>query len=480
MKKKLRILYLSTEIAPFNAETPLSEMSFNLTRFYRTQGHDIRVVMPRYNFIRDRKYNLREVIRLKEIPVPLSGRLEMASVKSGFIPDTKVQVYFLENEKYFSRDGVYDDPETGKLYPDSDERFIVFTRAVVEMLKILSWQPQVIHVSDWTSALTAFYVNSMYAGDEFYQPSKIILSITDYKKSGTFPDSTVFKAGLNPLDFKPGCDAELNGKFSFLKAGAIHADKIVINGENTIKEFDKDFRTWFEKFLTTRKNDLSCIPFGLDSKFWNPDKDEKITANFSHKDLSGKIENKKMLIDKYSLDIDPETPMIGCVWDGGDFEPLKEVLELAKERKLGLVIADKTAGEDAMNDLAASAPGQIGAICLLTNLTIKQLLSGSDFLILASEKYKDLLHYKAAKYGSMPIAPNTGYFVDDLGDAEDKLPGLIYKKNNAKSLKEAMVKAIKMYEDTRGWAATTKKAMKYDSGWNKIAHSYLEIYDEIT
>ena len=480
MKKKLRILYLSTEIAPFNAETPLSEMSFNLTRFYRTQGHDIRVVMPRYNFIRDRKYNLREVIRLKEIPVPLSGKLEMAAVKSGFIPDTKVQVYFLENEKYFSRDGVYNDPETGKLYDDSDERFIVFTRAVVEMLKILSWQPQVIHIADWTSALTAFYINSMYAGDEFYQQSKIVLSLTDYKNSGTFPDSTVFKAGLNPSEFAPGCDVELNGKFNFLKAGAVHADKIVINGDKTIREFDKNFREWFEKFLASRKNDVHYIPFGLDTKYWSPEKDEKISAPFSQKDLAGKIENKKMLIEKYSLDVDPETPLVGCVWDGGDFSALKDVVEYIKENKMALVIADKTAPEDAMSQFAASVPGQIGAIRLLTGLTIKQLLSGSDFLILAPEKHLDLLHYKAVRYGSYPIAANTGYFLDDLDDDGERIPGIIYKKNNAKSLKDALVKTVEKYKDAKKWTSMIKTAMKYDSGWNNIARSYLDIYDEIT
>jgi len=479
MKKKLRILYISTEISPFNAESPLSEVSFHFTRYCRAQGHDIRVVMPRYSFIRDRKYNLREVIRLREIPVPLGGRLLQVAVKSGFIPDTKVQVYFLEHEKYLSREGVTINPETGKLYSDSDERFIVFSRAVVEMLKILSWQPQIIHAPDWTAALTAYYLNSMYAGEHFYADSKVVLAIADYENSGSFPRPAVFKAGIDPDTFLPGSDIELNGNFNFLKAGVLFSKKVVINGDSSLEEFAEPFKSWFKDYIKTRAEDVHRIPFGIDNKIWSPDKDEKLTAVYSHKDTAAKIENKEMLLEKYSLKAKPQSALIGCVWEGGDYSFLREIVKFLEAEDLSLVIADKTAAEDLLTKFSETAPGRIGAVKLLTSLTLKQLVAGSDFLILAPGKYRDLLHYKAAKYGSLPITPCCGFFADDIGEIDDKLPGFFYDQKDAHSLVKTMSHALSIYKEEKAWSKMQKKAMKFDSGWNKVARAYLDVYNEI-
>ncbi len=480
MKKKLRVLYLSTEISPFSAESTLSELSFHLTRYCRTKGHDVRVVTPKFNFIKERRYNLREVIRLREIPVPLAGKLEMVAVKSGFIPETKVQVYFLEQEKYFARDGITRDPATGNFYPDMDEMFITFTRAVVEMLKILSWQPQIIHVTDWTSALAAYYVNKTYAQDDFYQQSNVVLSLVDYKNAGYFPKSSVFKASIDPDTFKPGCDIELKGKFSFLKSGIVHADKIVINGDKCLNEFDAAFKAWFKDYIKSRQDDTLRIPFGIDYEIWNPNKDEKISANYSHRDPSAKVENKKMLIDKYDLKMKPDAPLVGCVWDNGDFAELQDAVEIISKSGGAMVIADKSAREEAINEFVNTKPGKIGAVKLLTSLTIKQLVAGADMMILAPRKYEDLLHYKAARYGAIPVVPNCGYFPDDVSKEDDMLPGFLYKKGDAKSLAEVVKKAMDCFRDEKDWIKMVKKAMKFDSSWNRAARAYLELYNQIT
>ena len=480
MKKKLRILYVTTEISPFNAESPLSEFSYHFTKYCRAQGHDIRVVMPKYNFIRDRKYNLREVIRLREIPVPIAGRLQMVAVKSAFIPDTKVQVYFMEDEKHLSRDGITINPETGKFYQDSDERFIVFPRAVVEMLKILSWQPQLIHLSDWTSALTAYYINTMYAKDEFYSESKVFLSLADYQMDGSFPRNTVFKAGINPDTFTAGTDIELDKKFCYLKAGAINCDKIVVTGEEALEEFENPFKKWFKSYLKTRNEDVSYIPFGIDTKLWNPEKDEKISANYSHKEPAPKLENKKMLLDKYDIKVDPSLPLIGCVWENGDYSVLKDTIELLKSEGLALVIADKTATEDQMSEFVKLYPEGIGAVKLLTNLTIKQIVAGSDILIFSPNRYKDILHFKAAKYGAVSIAPKCGFFADDIGEGDDKLDGYLYKRDDSASLCKTLNKSIDDFKDDKNWLKMMKKMMKFDSGWNKSSRVLLDIYNELT
>ena len=477
MKKKRRILYLTTEIAPFNPESPLAEMSRHLPRVYRTMGHDIRVVMPKYNFIRDRNYNLREVIRLREIPVPLAGKLIWVSVKSGFIPDTRVQVYFLEDEKYFSRNGVFNDPDTGEPYEDNDERFIVFVRATVVMLKILSWQPQIIHCSDWTGGRLSYYLRKLYHEDPFYQSSKVVLTLAHYDETGSFPPTVAFKAGINPDEFTSGCDPELEGKFSFLKAGIINADRVVVNGPVSVSEFPEPFGAWFDEYSREHPEIINRINFGIDNHIWNPDKDDKIFAHFSHRDLSGKMVNKSKLAEKYSLKVAENAPLVGCIWNGGDFSPLKKAVKLVKESGGALVIADKSASDDDISAFQETAPGHIGAVKLLTGLTLKQLLAGLDILILSPDKHKELLHLKAMKYGAVPVVPRIGFFGDDVLEDPKQGLGFVYDDNQEKPLSDALARALELFKDDKSWSALTKRVMKNDPNWNKIAKAYLEVYD---
>ena len=479
MKKKRRILYLTTELSPFNSESPLSELSHHLTRIYRTSSHDIRVVMPKYSFIRDRKYNLREVIRLREIPVPVAGKLTWVSVKSGFVPDTKVQVYFLEHEDYFAREGVITDPSTGEAYQDNDERFIVFCRAAVEMLKILSWQPQIVHCSNWTGAMFAYYLRKMYADNSFYKSTQVILSLTDYEGAGSFPPSSIFKAGINPDEFQTGTDFELGGRFSFLKTGTINADRVIINGAASAVQFPPPFNEWFKNFIQDNPDNIVQIPFGLDHHIWNPDKDEKICENYSHRELTGKVKNKVKLAAKYSLDLEPDAPLVGCIWNGTDLSSMKEIVELIAAYGGRLVIADKNSDEAAMEKFVNSSPGNIGAVKLLTGLTIKQLLAGSDMLILSPGKDKDLLHLKAMKYGAVPIAPKLSFFADDILEGGEKANGFLFDNDELESFKDTVEKALKLFKDQKDWTALTKRVMKLDTTWNKVARAILEVYDAV-
>jgi len=479
MKKKRRILFLTTEVSPFNPESPLAEMSRHLPRVLRSMGHDIRVVMPKYSFVKDRNYNLREVIRLKEIPVPISGSLEWVSAKSGFIPDTRVQVYFLENEKYFARPGVINNPETGKPFEDNDERFIALARSAIIMLKSLAWEPEIIHCVDYTCGMVPYYIKKIYNDDPFYKSTKVILSLVNYSDIGSYSPSVAFKAGVNPNDFKSGFDAELNGEFCFLKAGMMNADKILYNGENSLDVLPDNFKKWMQGFRNKNKKLFCEQKFGLDQQIWNPDKDEKISANYSHRDLTGKSENRDKLNDKYSLKPKDNTPLVGCIWEGGDFKPLKKIVEKLKEIGGTFVISDKTADEKSLADFRNIAPKNIGIVKLLTGLTVKQLMAGSDMMILGEDKYSELLHLKAMKFGAVPIVPKKGYFGDDVVEEGDEGIGFVYGADEKDGLNKAFQRALNRFKDEKDWTALTKRAMKYDPNWNKISRSYNDVYDEI-
>ena len=156
MQKILKVLYISTEVSPFAKTGGLADVSESLPKELKESAHDIRIFMPKYGSINERKYVLREVIRLKDIQVPVGNKIVIANVKSSFLPNSKVQIYFIGNKEYFNRTGYYVDPKTNKDWKDNAERFVFLSRAALEILKKLHWQPDIIHCNDWQTALIPY------------------------------------------------------------------------------------------------------------------------------------------------------------------------------------------------------------------------------------------------------------------------------------------------------------------------------------
>jgi starch synthase len=167
MAQSFNILFLSSEVVPFAKTGGLADVSFALPQAIKELGHEIRVMMPKYGFISERKFGIHEIIRLKEMDIPVGDKLQKGSAKASFIvgQKTKVQVYFLESEVYYNRNGLYVDPKTKKDYPDNDERFIFFCKGVIETLRKLGWRPDVIHCNDWQTALVPVYLKTTYKDD---------------------------------------------------------------------------------------------------------------------------------------------------------------------------------------------------------------------------------------------------------------------------------------------------------------------------
>ena len=157
------------EIAPFPGTAEVGRVGGSLPVVFKEMGHDVRIISPQYRAINERKYVLRDVIRLQNIEVPLDGETVRVNVKSAFVPNSKVQVYFIDYKPFFFREGLYSDPKTGKPYPDNGKRFILFSRSVLETLTKLQWQPDVIHCHDWQSGLIPFLLKTVYHDNTFFQ-----------------------------------------------------------------------------------------------------------------------------------------------------------------------------------------------------------------------------------------------------------------------------------------------------------------------
>ena len=175
MKDK-KILYVSSEVIPYLPETEISSMSFEVPRMINKQGGQIRIFMPKYGSINERRHQLHEVIRLSGLNLVINDLDMPLVIKVASIPKERIQVYFIDNEDYFKRKATFND-EAGKLFKDNDERAIFFAKGVIETIKRLNWPPDVIHVHGWLSSFFPLYLKEMYKDEPIFQNSKIITSI---------------------------------------------------------------------------------------------------------------------------------------------------------------------------------------------------------------------------------------------------------------------------------------------------------------
>ena len=178
MKDK-RILFVSSELTPYLPETEVSRMAFEVPKAMHQKGAQIRMFMPRFGIINERRHQLHEVIRLSGMNLIINDMDMPLIIKVASIPKERMQVYFIDNEEYFKRKSVYTD-DKGKLFEDNDERAIFFAKGVVETVKKLKWAPDIIHVHGWMASLLPLYLKEYYKNDPLFADSKIVTSAFDY------------------------------------------------------------------------------------------------------------------------------------------------------------------------------------------------------------------------------------------------------------------------------------------------------------
>lgn len=175
MKDK-RILYVSSELVPYLPENDISKIAFDIPKAMHNQGVQIRIFMPRFGVINERRHQLHEVIRLSGMNLIINDLDMPLIIKVASIPKERMQVYFIDNEDYFKRKAVLTDEE-GKLFEDNDERAIFFAKGVVETVKKLKWAPDIIHVHGWLASLVPLYLKEYYKNDPLFTDSKIVTSV---------------------------------------------------------------------------------------------------------------------------------------------------------------------------------------------------------------------------------------------------------------------------------------------------------------
>jgi len=490
MKTRLRILYLSSEVSPFAKTGGLADVASALPKALFEKGHDVRVMMPKYGMISERKYTLREVIRLKEIPVQMGGTKHVTSAKSAFIPDSKVQIYFLEYKPFFDRQDLYIDSKTGKDFPDNAERFALFARAVLETIKILHWEPQVIHCNDWQTALIPWLLKHEYKDDSFFNKTRTLLTIHNMAYQGNFSPDVLAKIGLPEELKEPGSDMEFYNNVNFLKAGITNADIITTVSPTYAEEIqnDPELGCGLQEILKSRSNDIHGILNGVDYSVWNPETDSLIAAKYSATDLKPKLENKMALLEQCGLPFDENVPVIGMISrlvDQKGFDILAEAINTLMALNIQMVILG--IGDEKyhklLQDLAKKHPDKISVNLKFDDPLAHLIEAGSDMFLMPS-KYEPcgLNQMYSLKYGTVPIVRKTGGLADTIVDfVQDPVNGngFVFEAYESKALIKAVKNAVETFKQPKVWQKLMKKGMKQNFGWQVAADKYIKLYSKL-
>lgn len=233
-----RILYVSQEIHPYLPENEISKPSLELPKKMNEQGHEVRVFMPRYGLINERRHQLHEVIRLSGINIIVNDMDQPLIIKVASVPQARMQVYFIDNEEFFKRKAIFSD-ENGNFFSDNDQRAIFFCRGVIETVKKLGWAPDIIHCHGWMAGFMPLYLKKFHYDDPLFADSKLVFSIYENKgekMSPTLIDNLKFD-GINGSDIEKFEDTSLDNVY---KAAASYCDGAVVTSKNVSSDI-KDF-----------------------------------------------------------------------------------------------------------------------------------------------------------------------------------------------------------------------------------------------
>ena len=198
MEKK-KILYVSQEICPYMNESAMGTLGSTLPQLMQESGKDIRIFLPRFGTVNERRHQLHEVIRLSGMNLIIDDFDHQLIIKVASIQQQRMQVYFIDNEEYFPRRQMFHDHE-GKLLENNDERMIFYCKGVIETVRKLGWAPDVIHCQGWFTSLVPMYIKKLYADDPLFENTKVIYSVFNNGYKGKLSDNIIDKLLFEDLD----------------------------------------------------------------------------------------------------------------------------------------------------------------------------------------------------------------------------------------------------------------------------------------
>lgn len=446
-------------------------------------GVEIRVFTPLYRQVR----KTARLVKICDLPAVRMGSFSFPSALFGDEQQRPHRNYFIANDEFFDRDGIYNQPSTGEGYPDNFERFNFFMLAALDALKQLQWAPDVIHCHDSQTALVPAYLKLARANDPFFRGVATVFTIHNLAYQGVYDKAKYALTGLPADLFYPMGPFEFYGHLNLMKAGICYADVLNTVSPQYAREIQTpEFGYGLDNVLRTRQNDLYGILNGIDTKVWDPANDPLIFAPYSAEDLSGKRVNKERLQDFCGFAVKP-VPLFGIVsrlveQKGIDlFLSLKDQLNRLDCQWVVLGTGLKKY-HDALREVARDNPDKFAVFLEFNSTLAHRIEAGADMFLMPS-RYEPcgLNQIYSMRYGTIPVVRHTGGLADTVRDFNEKNglgTGFKFNEYSSSELLKAILRAIEAWRDKSAWQKLIQNAMSEDFSWERSARRYLELYSK--
>ena len=482
--KKLKIAFAATECVPYAKTGGLADVAGSLPAELEQLGCDVKVFIPKYSLIDENRHGLKYNWEISEMPIRINGIIRSVHVHQCKLPNTDIDVYFIDCPHYFYRHIIYTND------PDEDERFILFSKAVIETLQRLQWSPDVIHCNDWQTGLLPLFIKDNYNWDRFFDQTATLFTIHNIGYQGLFSKSVLYGAEIRENLFYPGGPVEQNGAVSFMRAGISFSD-IINTVSNTYAHeiLTSEYGAGMEPALWNRKDDLYGILNGVDYNVWNPETDKHLPYHYTANDLSGKFLNKSSLLKHFGMQPDENVPLIGIVsrmvlQKGFDIFA-ESIDDLIKLNAQWIVLGS---GEDKFESLFRSLsnqfPGKVGAYIGYNNELSHLIEAGADMFLMPS-RYEPcgLNQIYSLKYGTVPIVRKTGGLADTVKDWDEQNHfgfkdgnGFSFHDYSGLALFKSVERAVNTFKHKNIWKKIQMNGMRLDFSWTRSAEKYIELY----
>jgi starch synthase len=478
----MKILFASSEVSPFSRAGGLADVSYDLPLTLAGMGHQVSIVTPKYRQARKVKPPLK--LLNTHLEVPISWMKKTAQIFQTLIQN-QVTVYLIGRDDLYDREGLYGN-EYGD-YQDNAERFIFFSRAVLELCQTLNLRPDVIHCNDWQTGLIPVYLKTLYLQNPSLQGSASLFTIHNLGYQGLFWHYDLHLTGLGWELFTPK-GLEFFGKLNLMKAGIVFADIL-----NTVSpHYRKEILTpangfGLEGVLKTRESDLYAVLNGVDYQIWDPAKDTFIPATYSVSDLENKKTCKTHLQELFHLKKKGEFPIIAIIsrlLDRKGLDLVSRIFPRLMELEIEVIFMGQGMEQYQtwVLELVKKYQGLIGLEMGYNSSLAHHIQAGADILLMPS-RYEpcglDQLH--ALKYGTIPIVRAVGGLedtVEDYNSQTDQGTGFKFKEYDEEKLFQTLHRALTIYRDKPRWKRLIQRAMSQDFSWGKSAAQYESLYQK--
>lgn len=479
----MKILFATFELSPFTKVGGLADVMGSLPKYLQSEGTEMAIFTPLIGSIDREKYEIKE-IENSQLRLNFGYAQYIFTLKLAKLPNTNINVFFIDNPKFFSCFNCVYPSGIDSWY--EQERFITFSKAILEYARLLNFKPDIIHCNDWHTAMIPVWLKTSYKEDEFFNKTKTVFSIHNLAYQGKYFPEILDFAGINKEEVFHQYGLEHYGNLIWMKGAINYADKVIAVSPNYAREIlTYEYGEGLDWTLQNNKDKLLGILNGIDYDEFNPETDKLIPYNYSSKDLTNKEKCKQDVVKNFWLKYKKGRPLIAVISRLVEQKGIDLIKGVENEiRAIDADIVILGTGEKRYEDffvwLSYNSENIRARIEYRADLSNK-IYAGADMFLMPS-KFEPcgLSQLIALKYGTIPVVRATGGLDDTIcAYPSEKADGFKFYNYNAYEMLNCINYAVSIYKNKKVWNNLIKNAMNADFSWKNSAKKYMDVYKEL-